>query len=455
MKRYLLSLLLFCGLLIPPSAVAVETFFCQADTACTLDLTFYLDANPEDIDVAITFVDADILWICDAGTESATVIQAADMTDEGSSFSVVIASGDLTDVKRCKLTFIDAATKDYMDKTVNIITYGDAGAGLPGIPTATWTAADIAAILVDTGTTLDDFLDTEIAAILADTGTDGVVLANDAITAAKIATDAIGASELATDAIGAAEIATDAITAAEIAADAIGASELATAAIGNAEWDVSENVNANLEQISASNVVETTSGRMVANWNTFFDNSDGVTTKIIDNVGGGATGVRVVTGVAPTATHTTTVLELADGEVTHNNNFKWASITITNGNCANQTRTIVSSVATPTDTVTVAPAFEENGTCSTINDNFDGATYEIAFTAPSTVPAAGADLAGGLVVSDAGGLDADGMRSDVAAILVDTNTGVALANDVITAAVIAADAIGASEIATAAIGTAE
>jgi len=37
--------------------------------------------------------------------------------------------------------------------------------------------------------------------ILADTGTDGVVLANDAITNAKIATDAIGASEVAAGAL--------------------------------------------------------------------------------------------------------------------------------------------------------------------------------------------------------------------------------------------------------------
>lgn len=40
-----------------------------------------------------------------------------------------------------------------------------------------------------------------IANILDDTGTSGVVLANDAITAAKIATDAFGAAELAPDAV--------------------------------------------------------------------------------------------------------------------------------------------------------------------------------------------------------------------------------------------------------------
>ena len=44
-------------------------------------------------------------------------------------------------------------------------------------------------------------IETDATAILADTGTDGVVLANDAITAAKIAADAIGASELAADAV--------------------------------------------------------------------------------------------------------------------------------------------------------------------------------------------------------------------------------------------------------------
>ena len=70
-------------------------------------------------------------------------------------------------------------------------------------------------VLVDTGTTLpatlttiDNFIDTEVAAIktavdaiLVDTGTDGVVLANDAITAAKIADNAIGADQLKADAV--------------------------------------------------------------------------------------------------------------------------------------------------------------------------------------------------------------------------------------------------------------
>jgi hypothetical protein len=61
---------------------------------------------------------------------------------------------------------------------------------------------------------------TNIAAILADTGTDGVVLANDAITAGKIAANAITSSEIADGAITAAKFAAGAIDAAAIAADA-------------------------------------------------------------------------------------------------------------------------------------------------------------------------------------------------------------------------------------------
>lgn len=72
---------------------------------------------------------------------------------------------------------------------------------------------------------------TDIDSILADTGTDGVVLAADAITAAKIAADAITTAELATGCVSADEIATDAIGTDEIAANAIGASEIADGAI--------------------------------------------------------------------------------------------------------------------------------------------------------------------------------------------------------------------------------
>lgn len=91
------------------------------------------------------------------------------------------------------------------------------------------TDADLEAA-VDASTTA-----TNVTSILADTGTDGVVIANDAITAAKIAADAIGAAEVAAGAIAADAFAAGAIDATAIAADAIGASEIAADAIGSSE----------------------------------------------------------------------------------------------------------------------------------------------------------------------------------------------------------------------------
>jgi hypothetical protein len=95
--------------------------------------------------------------------------------------------------------------------------------------------ADVAAILTDTGTTLDGKLNTIdgiVDAILVDTGTDGVVLANDAITAAKIADDAITADQLADNAITAGKIASNAITAGKIASNAITSGKLAADSVG-------------------------------------------------------------------------------------------------------------------------------------------------------------------------------------------------------------------------------
>lgn len=82
-----------------------------------------------------------------------------------------------------------------------------------------------------TAANTQDEIGTNVASILADTGTDGVVLAADAITAAKIADNAIAAEHIADDAIVAANLATGCITADAFAADAIVAATLATDAI--------------------------------------------------------------------------------------------------------------------------------------------------------------------------------------------------------------------------------
>lgn len=63
--------------------------------------------------------------------------------------------------------------------------------------------------------------------------------------------------------------------------------------------------------------------------------------------------------------------------------------------------------------------FRASGLNDLLIDSAYSATRGLAGTA---LPAAAADAAGGLIISDAGGLDADAQRSDVAAILVDTST---------------------------------
>ena len=85
--------------------------------------------------------------------------------------------------------------------------------------------ADVAAILVDTGTTLDGRIPAALVGGRMDASV-GAVAAG-AITAAAIADGAIDAATFAAGAINAAAIADGAIDAAAIAANAIGASELA------------------------------------------------------------------------------------------------------------------------------------------------------------------------------------------------------------------------------------
>lgn len=83
---------------------------------------------------------------------------------------------------------------------------------------------------------------------------------------------------------------------------------------------------------------------------------------------------------------------------------------------------------------------------STAADNLELACDNYSATrglAGTALPAAAADAAGGLPISDAGGLDLDAMNTNVSAVLSDTGTdGVVLAADAITAAKIADDAIG-------------
>lgn len=100
----------------------------------------------------------------------------------------VTTAADPTDGVRLGLTALPNAAAD----AAGGLPISDAGGlDMDSIKT------DTAAILVDTGTTLDgkiDTIDTNVDSILADTGTDGVIVAS-------IAANAVSASALATDAV--------------------------------------------------------------------------------------------------------------------------------------------------------------------------------------------------------------------------------------------------------------
>ena len=250
--------------------------------------------------------------------EAAEGTATNDFVDEGTGYSLALTAAELTGA-RITVYVIDAATKVWLDKTIQIETYGHPSSAHPnlspywtngalndGTPSSAsvftvdgfteatadhliggymvWTsganlgqarrisdyssatitvapaflavpadddqfvvkpfhetnvgyvlgtvqtAGDLAALITTADTAIDgvkavtDLLPDagaldDLALILADTGTDGVVLAADAITAAKIADNAIATEHIATGAISADSLAADTITAAKVAAD--------------------------------------------------------------------------------------------------------------------------------------------------------------------------------------------------------------------------------------------
>lgn len=112
-----------------------------------------------------------------------------------------LTAAAVADAVRTELTAeLNNVDQTAADTTALIATIGAAGAGLTEAGgtgdhlTALATAAALATVDTEVGV-IDGIVDQ----ILADTGTDGVVLVNDAITAAKIAADAITAAKVAAD----------------------------------------------------------------------------------------------------------------------------------------------------------------------------------------------------------------------------------------------------------------
>jgi len=177
----------------------------------------------------------------DAGTQATGSVGSGACTHEGNGYHTYAPAQAETNYDLIAFTFTGTGA---IPSTVQVYTItGDAFARL-GAPAGASIAADLVVIdnFVDdlegrlTSTRagyLDNLsagavaLEATAQSILDDTGTSGVVLANDAITAAKIAANAITSSELADGAITSAKFAAGAITATVIAADAIDADALA------------------------------------------------------------------------------------------------------------------------------------------------------------------------------------------------------------------------------------
>ncbi|KKM92871.1 hypothetical protein LCGC14_1214180 [marine sediment metagenome] len=262
LKILLVLLLLLYPTLQSADSVAYGNGVRLAKTGVQYILNFELfEVDGVDLRIDASDAGSDVTIRKDQGADTTAV---NDFVDEGLSYSLTITANEMQ-AKQIVVYVIDSATKQWLDTSILIETYGSPTAehafdlntatqdvNVASIDSGAITATSIAADAITSAKIADNAIAAEHIAAdaigsseIATAAIDADAIATDAIGAAEIAADAIGASEIATDAIGAAEIAADAIgtaeiandaiTATEIAANAIGASELATDAIGSAE----------------------------------------------------------------------------------------------------------------------------------------------------------------------------------------------------------------------------
>lgn len=251
----------------------------------------------------------------------------------------------------------------------------DAAGGLPisdagGLDLDT-TDSNVSAILTDTGTTLDNFVD-DLEARLgtpSDLGGGATVAAN------------LSDIEGQTDDIGAAGAGLTALATAAALATVDGNVDSILVDTGTTLDDLVDDLESRLgtpsDFGSGTSTIAANLEDLADNGTASYDRSTDSLQALRDRgdaawTTGGSSGQ---TGTAQTATHSTTALVLASGEVVEDNNFLHWTVEITNGDCADQARTITASTAS-TDTVTVGEAFDEGGSCA-IDADVDGATYAL------------------------------------------------------------------------------
>ena len=144
-------------------------------------------------------------------------------------------------------------------------------------------------------------------------------------------------------------------------------------------------------------IAETTADNIAANFETFWDNADALTTKTADDVGGGAGGLTALaSGTAQSGTSSTIVLAAASSFA--DDELNWNVVKITSGTGSGQSR-MISDYTGSTDTATVTPDLVTDPDSSSVYEVVEGAGNAIQALTVTTqtelaaVPAATATVA--------------------------------------------------------------
>lgn len=463
------ALAFLVGLLVPVAAgayVAQET--CHYGEACRIPFYLFDHTDPTDFEsnADVTLASGDIIYTCivsGTSTRSTTQVDNTNVTEVGGdSFELELESTD-TDCERIGLQIEDqGGSPVWFPAVITVTTVGNASAGIEGIltsvPNNLATTDNIGINLSDVSGTLD-----------------ASEIGSNAITAAKIAADAIGASELATDAIGAAEIAADAITSAEIATGAIGTTEFAaetdivsSGAIttsGGAVSTVTDVTNLHASAATSAELAKVPKSDGTASWNATAlaaieaEATDALEADELDHLmATSASGVNVADDsiIAQIVDDTAT----ADWDGYDNTSASLIALQDWNNNILTDTaelqadwsnggrldvildarasQTTADAIETDTQDIQTQigtagaglinidlpnQTMDITGTISTVttvtNDVGVNEWNGVALGTTNPLPNAAADAAGGLVISDAGGLDVDAMNTNVSAIVED------------------------------------
>jgi len=252
-------------------------FLRKYGAAATIDLELY-QPDGIDLEVAATFVAGDLKIMKDEAPEANTTNL---LTDEGQGYSLVLTATEMQAARIVVYIVDQTATKVWLDKVIVVETYGNAlaqhaidlddsvRAGLTALPNFAADAAGGLPISIAGGLNLDSKLANTNEITVARMGA-----LTDWINAGRLDAilDLIAADVVNID--GAAMRGTDSALLAASAPTNFGS--LVITAGGAVDSLVQGYLN--------TLILESTAGRIAANFDNFYDNGDLLTTRIVDNV---------------------------------------------------------------------------------------------------------------------------------------------------------------------------